>query len=370
GDNSLRQIEASAASNPVLSPYWQQLKQENARQLNTLAARAMGVEADNVGAAVRAQAERQIGDAFREVGEGLGSVPTKKLYSDLQSLAAEEATGGLPTREAWNVLKRFESGMQGRAGAVGGEVADDVMSGADLLRMRSQVSKQMRDAFAANKADRGDVLGAVLERIDDTIGKAALATGRAKLVEKYDKARDSWTVLRAVDRGAASQEGNVMTGRMAQILGASDKTRFWGRADDAGQTLQRTGTGKLGEDAMGDFYDAVRFASSQLGRDIVGDSGTATRLATSGIFEGGPLGVATRAGAYAARRAVAGPLARRYMDASPEAAQVWQAALERSALAGWGAGQRAGAVAARGGQAVQQSLPPGMNESGMLPPGY
>jgi hypothetical protein len=63
-DPTMRKIEAAASSNPVLSPYWDQMKQGNARQINTLAARAMGVEADNVGAAVRAQAENAIGQDF------------------------------------------------------------------------------------------------------------------------------------------------------------------------------------------------------------------------------------------------------------------------------------------------------------------
>ena len=80
------------------------------------------------------------------------------------------------------------------------------------------------------------------------------------------------------------------------------------------------------------------------------------------------IGVATMFGA-AVLVVLAGPLARRYMAASPEAAQAWAAAAQQSALAGWGAGQAAGGAAARASQSAAGSLA-GRNDSGMLPPEY
>lgn len=369
-DPMMRQLEASASSNPVLSPYWQGMKQENAAQLNRLTARAMGVEADDVGAAVRAQAEKQIGDTFKEVGADLGSVPTGQLHKELQRLAAEEATQGLPTRDAFGVLRTFEQGVKGRAKAIGAEEGiPDVMAGKDLIDMRSKVARQMRDAFANNKSDRGEVLGDVLEVIDDAIGQAALKTGKPGLVSLYDEARERWTVLRAVNRGGATPDGQVAVGRMAQVLNQSDKTGFWGRADATGKTLQRTGTGKLGEDALGDLYDGIRFASSRIGKDIVGDSGTATRLATSGVFEGGLLPTIGRAVSYAGRRAIVGPLAERYMAMSPEAAQAWQSGIRQGAMAGWMAGNTGGATVGRAGQAGMGAILSPEEAGPYLPPG-
>jgi len=358
GDATMRKLEASATSNPVLSPYWDELRRANSQQVNTLAARAMGVEADNVGAAVRAQAEGQLARDFNDIGRRIGKVETSGLHKDLQALAEAEATGGLPTSDAWRILKRFEKGIEGRRGAVAGELADEI-PGEALMNMRSQVAKEMRDAFAANNATKGDVMGEALELIDKHIGKAAKARGDEAAVELYGNARDRWSVLRAMDRGGATIDGQVLSGQAARLMKASDKGRMWGLADDAGQTRQMGGTGRLGENPLGDFYDALRFASSQIGKDIVGDSGTATRLATSGMFEGGLGATAGRAASYAARRAVAGPLAQRYMSMSPEAAQAWQAAAQRSALQGWAAGQQAGATAARAGQGL---LAPGPQE--------
>jgi hypothetical protein len=355
-DPSMRQLEASAASNPVLSPYWQQLKQENAQQINRLAAKAMGVEADNVGPAVRATAEHQIGQQFEDIGRQIGRVETGPLKKRLAELAEEESTALLPRVEIDSILARFERGATSRSGAVAGE-AGDLVTGPALMRERSRISSQMRDAYQRGDSTLGKLYGDVVDAMDEAVRSSARKTlgsaaeGRA-VAELYDETRSQWSVLRAMERGGATVDGQVLPGQSARILGRSDKTGFWGRADDAGQTLQRRGTGKAGEDAVGDLYDGLRFASSQLGKDIVGDSGTATRLATSGMFEGGLLPTIGRAGAHVARRALVGPLARRYMEASPEAAQAWQAAVRQSGLAGWTAGNQAGAAAGRAGSAI------------------
>jgi hypothetical protein len=355
-DPSMRQMEASAASNPVLSPYWQQLKQENAQQINRLTAQAMGETADNVGADVRAAAEHRIGQQFEEIGRRIGQVDTAPLKKRLAELAEEESTALLPRVELESILNRFERGATARAGAVADEGAD-LVTGPALMRERSRISTEMRSAYQRSDATLGNLYGDVLDAMDDAVRKSAGRTlgsssaGRS-VAQDYDKARSQWSVLRALDRGGVTPDGQVLTGKLAGNLGKSDKSGFWGRADEAGETTLRRGTGVPGEDAVGDLYDGLRFATSRLGKDIVGDSGTATRLATSGMFEGGLLPTIGRAGAHVARRAVVGPLARRYMDMSPEAAQAWQAAVRQSGMAGWMAGNAGGVAAGRAGSAI------------------
>ena len=359
-DPNMRQMEASFASNPVLSPYWQEMKQANAQQINTLAARAMGVDADNVGAAVRAQAEHQIGREFDQIGQDIGLVNTAPLKKALAEIADEEKTSLLPRVEIDSILTRFERGATARAGATAGE-GPDLVTGQALMRERSRIAGQMRDAYQRGDSTLGNLYGDVVDAMDEAVKTSArnnlgsAADGRA-VAQAYDAARDKWAVLRAMERGGSTIDGQVLPGQAARILGRSDKSRFWGRADEVGQTMQRTGTGTLGEDRVGDLYDALRFASSQLGKDIVGDSGTATRMASSGIFEGGIPAMVTRAGAYAARRAIAGPLATRYMNMSPESAQAFNAALQRSALAGWQAGGGVGAAAGIGAGTMANEL--------------
>lgn len=375
GDRTLRQIEASASRNPVLSPYWQQMKGANEQRLNGLAARAIGVEADNLGPQVLAQAEHQIGRQFREVGEAMGQVDVTPLLDKINSMAKAEKTRLAPRKELEQIAANFASGAEARAAAaLEGGPAANLIRGVDLMEQRSEISGRMRDAFANKKSAAGKLYSDVLDAIDETMMKAATKTSGdptrgVEIGQLYDKTRDQFSVLRALHRGGVSPDGQLMQGKMAQMMNQSDKTRYFGRADDMGNTLQLTGTGRVGDEPLGDFYDALRFSTSKIGRDIVGDSGTATALATSGMFEGGPVQIAGRAAGAVARRMVAGPLAQRYMQASPEAAAAWAAALEQSALKGWAAGQAAGGAGARAGQGLQQSMQ-GMNESGMLPPGY
>lgn len=365
-DPAMRQLEASAASNPVLSPYWQQLKQENAQQINRLTAKAMGETADNVGADVRAAAEHRIGQQFEEIGRRIGQVDTAPLKKRLAELAEEESTALLPRVELESILNRFERGATSRAGAAAGEGAD-MVTGPALMRERSRISTEMRSAYQRSDATLGNLYGDVLDAMDDAVRQSAGRTlgsnsaGRS-VAKDYDQARSQWSVLRALDRGGVTPDGQVLTGKLAGNLGKSDKTGFWGRADEAGETTLRRGTGTAGEDAVGDLYDGLRFATSRLGKDIVGDSGTATRLATSGMFEGGLLPTIGRAGAHVARRALVGPLAKRYMGMSPEAAQAWDAARRQSGLTGWMAGNAGGAATGRAILSAEEAgpyLPPG-----------
>jgi hypothetical protein len=344
----LRQIEASATSSPMFSPYWQGIKSENQRTLSSLAARAMGVEADNVGPAVLAKAEYQLSKDFEQIGREIGQVSTDKLGKKLDQLASEEATALLPRMELEAIAKRFARGKEGRAKAVGGQVVD-MIDGPSLMRERSNIAGEMRDAFANNDATRGKLFANALEAIDDTIRDAAVKTaqgneaGGARLAKLYDQTRDRWSVLRSMYRGAATMSGDVNMGRAEQIMRKSDARGYVGRADEIGQSLQRRGAAD-GGDALGSYYDALRFSNDKLGKDIVGDSGTATRLALGGAFEGGIIPTAGRA----ARALTAGPLARRYMGSDPRALAAWEAARKQSAVAGWMSGQASGGAAGRG----------------------
>lgn len=348
GSRTARQFEAALGSNPWTSAPLQQIDQANTARLDKLAARAMGQDAADVGPAVRAAAEKQIGDAFSEVGAGIGKVETGKLHAGLKALDAEDATGGLPNRAAFKILKRFESGMTGRAEAVAGEAAD-VMSGKALVAMRSEVARDMRAAFAKSQPDEGQALAKVLDLVDDTIAKAARDVGDVGLVRRYDQARERWSVLRMLDRGGASIDGHVMPGQAARIMKSSDKGGFWGLADETGGTIQRQGTGVQGEAPLGDFYDALRFRSSQLGRDIVGNSGTATRSAVGELMAGGST---VGLGLSALRRLTASPVVKAYANMSPEAAALWGAAAQGAAAAPGATPGAVGSVAARilGGQ--------------------
>jgi hypothetical protein len=326
GSVPAQQLEASLASNPLTSGVFGEMAQANQGRLEQLAARAMGVmDGGDVGIATRTKAAQNIGEAFKEVGEGIGKVETGKLHKDLIQLAEEEAVGGLPTTAAWNVLKRFERGIEARKGAVVGEAVDEI-AGTQLVTMRSQVAKEMRDAFGANNAPKGQVLGDTLEKIDEAIMRGARSQGREELVALYNTARSQWSVLRAMDRGGATVEGRLLPGQTARLIKQGDKTGYFGgQVGDEARLVQ--GTGTPGQNPLGDFYDALRFA--QL-KPIVGDSGTATRQAVGNMFQGDGtiMGTAARVALRMGRAVTVNPLARRYAAMGPEASGLLGASIE------------------------------------------
>jgi hypothetical protein len=347
GSKAARDFEARLSSSPWTSAPFVQIDEANRLQLNSLAARAMGQEADNVGPAVRAQAADKIGAQFREVGRSMGPVDASPLKKALQDIEAEEGTAVFPLLEVKSLLRRFSEGEAGRVAATGGEEAQ-IVSGAALMRERSRIAKQMRDAYASNNSDRGELYGRVLAAIDETAKKALVANVGGKEAERigalYDTARDQWNVLRALDRGGASPDGNVLAGQAARLVGQGDKTRYLRGG--------LKGTGKPGESPLGDFYDALRFSSSQLGRPSVGNSGTATRLggAESLLSGNGWEGLTARA----IRFATASPAAKLYARTSPESAAMLQGVARSMMAAQGGRAGSAGASAVRGGSAWEE----------------
>jgi hypothetical protein len=324
GNKFMRQMEASAASHPLMGGIFGELEQANKQQLNTLAARAMGIEgADSVSAEVRALAEHRIGQRFEAVGKAIGPVDTQPLQKALGELAKDETVALLPRTELDSLMARFERGQGARQVAVSGTKVDQV-SGEALMRERSRIAKQMRDAYARNDSSAGDLYGNVLEAMDKAATKAAIRSAKGdpvaglQLANEYTTAREQWNVLRAMDRGGASIDGNVLPGQASRLINSGDKTGFMGRANDAGLTTQKRGTGKLGESPAGDLYDALRFAHSQIGRPVVGDSGTATRMSLQTMMQGGLAGAAI----LSAKRFAQSTAARGYAGMSPEAAMV------------------------------------------------
>lgn len=322
GNKFMRQMEASMASHPITGGVFGEIEQANKQQLNRLAARAMGVEgADSVSAEVRAMAEHRLSQSFESIGQAIGPVNTAPLRKTLAELASDEGTSLLPRTELDSILARFERGAANRHVAVGGEGADQV-SGVALMRERSRIARQMRDAYARNDSSAGELYGNVLDAMDDAVAKAAVRTAKgdpdagAALLGQYSQAREQWNVLRAMDRGGASIDGNVLPGQAARLINSGDKTGFIGRANDAGMTTQKRGTGILGQNPTGDLYDALRFAHSQIGRPVVGDSGTATRMSLQTSMEGGLAATAARA----ALRFGQSRAATAYANMSPEAA--------------------------------------------------
>jgi hypothetical protein len=333
----MRQTEEGMRRIPWVGKAFQDIEAANGLQVNRLAAAAIGEVADDVSPAVRASAAGRLEGNFRAIGEALGPVSVKNLRDDLVRLVDAEGMKALPRREVGQLLNRFEAGAAAR-GVAGG---DDglVIPGSELIQMRSQVARNMRAAFSGSRADEGTAYAEVLDAVDEAIDAAAARSPMPdSLVSLYDQTRSQWSVLRALDRGGASPEGNVMAGATARQMLRSDKGGYGGSAR-AGEQSMRTGTGVQGEEPIGDFYDALRWRTSQMGRPPMGDSGTGTAMAVQNLLTGnGLLANVMRAGG----QRMTSPLVRAYANSSPEAAAAMGATREAIARTGASNEGRAG----------------------------
>jgi hypothetical protein len=320
---TFRKLEAGLAANPFMSKFFDDVEQGNKGVLNRLAARAMGQEADNVGPAVRMQAEHAIGEQFSEVGKRLGRVDIAPMIGEVEQMASREALEGMPRMQIKSILHNLQAGQKERIAAVGADEAGFI-TGDSMMKMRSTMSGKMRDAFNQGNSELGELYGDVLKVYDKAIEDAAVQMARrggpqaGETIELYGQARDRWNVWRALDRGGATTDGHVNVHKTAANIGSGDKSGYVGRVGENGDQLLRRGTGNLGENPSGDLYDALRFYNSKIGKPAVPNTGGSVGAVTSWLNSGGTAssitkGVVGRLGAY--------PLARAYANQSPLASQ-------------------------------------------------
>lgn len=351
GDRNLRMFEENMAANPMMGGVFHAVEEGNQAQLNRLAAKAMGIEADNVGAVVSAKAEHAIGEKFHQVGKSLGYADADPLIKKVTELAENEKVRLSPRGEIFGILDDLQKGQKARLEA-GGQ-GTSLIEGTELMEQRSVIAKKMRDAYQQGKSIKGELFGEVLDIYDQSIEGAVMKAAKGdlgkaeKILDSYGQAREQWSVLRAMDRGGASIDGNVLPGQAARLIKTSDKSGFAGRANDIGETVQIRGTGALGQEPLGDFYDALRFKAAQIGRPVTPPTGM--RLALSQwMGSGSTLGMMGRGGIAAAKALTATPLAQAYMNQSPAATATMFAVM--GALKGQPVG---GAVTALGQQGAR-----------------
>ena len=331
GDPTMRQFEDSLSSNPMMGRVFSEIDRHNTEQLNTLAARAMGVNANHVGSGVLARAEAQIGQSFDEIGKRIGVVDAAPIKKALTELAADESVAVLPKTQINHILNRFGAGEKARTAAAGGVV--DQVTGPALMRERSELAGEMAAAYRRHDPTLGNIYGKVIDVFDEAITKSAIRTAGGDfkagedLARLYDRTREQWTVLKTMERGGASIDGNVMGAQASNILRNSDKIRYMGRANEVGETTQRVGTGRLGEDALGDFYDALRFKGSQIGKPLLPPTGVRNAFG-NWLNSGGTLPSAVAGVGAIGKRFTASPLARSYASMSPQAASTMMRTIE------------------------------------------
>lgn len=246
-----QQIEAHLASNPATSGPFNAIAQNNQTTLNQVAARALGVNADELSAPVLARADKQIEAAFDQAR----AVPHVALDPE----AATSGLANIETEHAGQYLgdrtvsdhPLFKRTLQ--------FTVNGGMTGDQAVSLSSNLGKAARTQMTSQGGDRamGMALYDTKNMVDDAIQGAA----GPELGDSLSTARGQYrTLMNLTSRNTIvnPSSGNVNPRALATALMSKDRGGFTFGGNDS------------------DLYNAARF--SQAFPDIVGNSGTATRL--------------------------------------------------------------------------------------------
>jgi hypothetical protein len=269
GSRALQQMEARMESNPFTSGPFNAIKEENQRLLNQAAAKAIGVESNELSNPVLAQAQREISKVYKQVA----SPEVKKLDGNTIQTGIEivdKAFEGLTTQPLKSNI--FVKQLEDLA-------AKGEASGTQLQALSSKIGKRAKNEMTTAMGDRelGSALFQLKEMVDD-----ALAQGLSKEQQAaFQQARSNYRNLMTI----RSSQGvvNPSTGNVSGLNLASALTR----KDPQGFVFGSNQT---------PMYEAARFA--QAFKPIVGDSGTATRsmeLSPLSMMLSAPTNIAARA---------------------------------------------------------------------------
>lgn len=251
GSKGLQKVEAALESNPMTSRPFDMLRERNQRNLNTIAAKAIGEKADNLGTEVLGRAEARMGAVFDKVAD---STPVKldpqaigpklaKVLDDSEGLIGNN--GSLRDNGLFKRLEKF--------------VTEDGGATREQLRtLSSKLGKAAKNNMTTANGDRE--LGAALHELKKVVDGEVMATlSGAQQKEFGDVLKQYGTLmdLTARTNTVNPSSGNVNARALAALLQQKDRGGF-----------------AFGKN-QSDLYNAARFAQSM--PEVVGNSGTATR---------------------------------------------------------------------------------------------
>lgn len=217
-----------------------------------------GIDADEAAPQILDAARKELGSEFERLSAGrkvpLGDGFLNKL-ADLDA-AQGEVRGVLDTSK----IDRLVTGMLDRLGkgALKGETAQTI---------RSELTKEAKDAAAAQQSRLADALRTVRNAVDDAIGDTMTGADR----KAWGEARRKYTALKTIQKAMDSAPGQA--GAKADIA-PSALTRAVRAGDKGGYAYGR-----------GDLNDLSR-AGELFVRKSVPDSGTAQRLFLQNLMTG------------------------------------------------------------------------------------
>ena len=268
GSRALQQFEAKLESQPMTSGPFNALKANNARALNSAAARAIGETGNSVDSAVLDRAAQRIGNVFDNAADDVPRQINPQQFLQTYSQIQDEVRGlvnGFGDHPLVEDLIRF---------AHRGEA-----TGQQLQSLTSKLGKAAYKNMTTPSGDRD--LGMALYQVKDYVDELLQQGMEPARAATFQQARQQYRNLMLLTSRSSvvnPSTGNVSGRSLANVLQMKDKAGFlYGRNETP-------------------MYTAARFA--QAFQPIVGDSGTATRMPFNGISDIAmrvPMSIASRA---------------------------------------------------------------------------
>ena len=199
GSIPLQRLEQSLAQRSGSAPVFAEFADQNAKAINTAAAKAMGETADTIDAGVFAQARSRMGAEFDRLTKNTKVTLGNDFLNDLAAV----------DKAYVQTLKDFPSVASGKAS----EVIDDALGlaakgkldGEAFQPIRSALSQRAKDAFAAENSQLGKALEGVVDALDNAAGKSLTKTEQAA----WNQVRKQYSALKTLEKGNIVQDGKV-----------------------------------------------------------------------------------------------------------------------------------------------------------------
>jgi hypothetical protein len=248
GSKALQQFEAKLESQPMTSGAFNEVKANNQKVLNRIAADAIGETADAVDSTVLASSLQRIGNVYKSVADKTPRQIDPDEFLNKISQVESYFEGLLPVSIVDNPLVKrlFNFANNGQA------------TGEQLQNVASQLGRAAHKEMTTRNGDRelGLALFQVKDQVDDYLAKGL----QGETLKAFQQARGQYRNLMLL-----TQRNGVLNPSSGDVSGNAL----------AGLLQQKDRQGFLFGKNKSNLYEAARFA--QAFRPIVGDSGTATR---------------------------------------------------------------------------------------------
>lgn len=264
-------VEDWASRTPGGAGVMRQFTDQNARAVNSVAARAIGENADELTPGVFSQASQRLGKVFEDV-KALGGKPIQinKNVADAADDILRQQGKMLPTQQdaALVSLANQAKALAANKGRIDGE---------SYQLIRSGLSEASYDATGSNRV----LYGKLLSALDDSAEASLNAAGKSDLAAALRSARPQYANLKTLERGAVAEGGDVSPARLASVMRTQNPAAFR-EGKMAGNPLYDIAK-------MGETFKPLQAGSPTYERTLLGDGPISTLLRAGPAYAGAKL---------------------------------------------------------------------------------